>query len=150
MKRLWDVDELTERWSLSFEELAQLKGKSTINHLGFVAQLKYFQITGTFPQRRADLPEVPLSYLADQLDVALGDLHSYDWHGRTGKRHRAEILRFLQIRKATEEDYRQFTQWLVDDLLPADPDVARVQAEASLWFFQHVVAPAKPDTTSFR
>src|SRR5690606_36794140 len=24
-------------------------------------------------------------------------------------------------------------------LLPADPDVARVQAEASLWFFQHKI-----------
>jgi hypothetical protein len=39
MKRIWDVDELAEHWSLKFEETRLLKTKPARNHLAFVAQL---------------------------------------------------------------------------------------------------------------
>ncbi len=35
MKRIWDIDELAEHWSLRFEENRRLKTKPARNHLPF-------------------------------------------------------------------------------------------------------------------
>lgn len=63
----------------------------------FVAQLKYYQNTGRFPLASTDLPETPLHYLAEQLKTTVELLLEYDWRGRTGTRHRQEILEFPGI-----------------------------------------------------
>ena len=71
MKRIWDVEELAQCWSLSFEELELLKTKPARNHLGFIAQLKYYPLSGKFPQHPTDIPDIVLHYLADQLEQRL-------------------------------------------------------------------------------
>ncbi|WP_419591264.1 DUF4158 domain-containing protein, partial [Thiolapillus sp.] len=78
-----------------------LKTKPTRNHLAFVAQLKYYQNTGRFPLATNDIPETPLHYLADQLEITVDQIHEYDWLGRSGTRHRKEILEFLGIRRVS-------------------------------------------------
>ena len=49
MDRNWSRQELADRWSLAFEELARVEGKSESLRFGFAAQLKFYQIFGRFP-----------------------------------------------------------------------------------------------------
>ncbi|TGC24727.1 DUF4158 domain-containing protein [Escherichia sp. E1130] len=76
-----------------------LKTKPARNHLPFAVQLKFYQNTGRFPSTINEIPETPLHYLANQLDVEVPGLQDYEWSGRTGARHRKEILNFLGIRR---------------------------------------------------
>ncbi len=72
MKQLWDAQELADKWSLSFKDLELLSSKPHRNHLGFCSQLKYYQITGKFPDRSKDIPDTTLHYLNDQLKTSFG------------------------------------------------------------------------------
>lgn len=81
MKRIWDVDELAEYWSLKFEETRLLKTKPARNHLPFAVQLKFYQNTGRFPSTIDEIPETPLHYLSDQLDADVSGFRDYEWSG---------------------------------------------------------------------
>lgn len=136
MKRIWDIDELAEHWSLKFEETRLLKTKPARNHLPFAVQLKFYQNTGRFPSIINEIPETPLHYLADQLDVDVLGLQDYEWSGRTGARHRKEILNFLGIRRVSATDKNAFSDWLIDTLYPHGSDLADATEAAFSWFQQ--------------
>lgn len=139
MKRIWDVDELAEHWSLKFEETQLLKTKPARNHLAFVAQLKYYQNTGRFPLATNDIPETALHYLADQLKVVVEQIQEYDWLGRSGTRHRREILEFLGIRRVSAADKTAFSDWLIDSQYPYGADIEDATESAFEWFQKHQV-----------
>tara|TARA_B100000745_G_scaffold139998_1_gene91416 strand:+ start:3555 stop:5105 length:1551 start_codon:yes stop_codon:yes gene_type:complete len=139
MKRIWDLDELAEHWSLKFEETKLLKTKPARNHLAFVAQLKYYQNTGRFPLASNDIPETPLHYLADQLEITADQILEYDWLGRTGTRHRKEILEFMGIRRVSAADKNAFSDWLIDNLYPHGADIDEAIESAFEWFQKHQV-----------
>ncbi|MES3628488.1 DUF4158 domain-containing protein [Citrobacter freundii] len=139
MKQIWDVDELAEHWSLKFEETRLLKTKPDRNHLPFAVQLKFYQNTGRFPSTINEIPETPLHYLADQLDVDVSGFRDYEWSGRTGARHRKEILNFLGIRRVSATDKHAFSDWLVNTLYPHGSDPADATEAAFGWFQQRLV-----------
>ncbi|MFT5702567.1 MAG: hypothetical protein ACI8ZB_005490 [Desulforhopalus sp.] len=114
MKRIWNADELVAVWSLKHDELNLLKTKPARNHLGFVVQLKHYLLTGRFLNNRSDISDPPLQYLANQLDLQGADIQSYDFTGRSGKRHRKEIRNFLGIQRISAHDKRVFTDWLTE------------------------------------
>lgn len=134
MKRLWDAQELAEHWSLSYKDLELLGTKPRRNHLGFCAQLKYYQNTGRFPERRSDIPDTPLHYLNDQLDSSVSDLDDYEWFGRSGRRHRLEIMTYLQIRKVTKADKHCAVEWLVSEILPNSGEKENLHVKTHEWF----------------
>ena len=134
MKRIWDADELAMCWSLGYEELQLLKTKPFRNHLGFISQLKYYQNTGRFPERPSDIPDTPLRYLADQLASTLSPLDEYDWTGRTGTRHRKEILAYLGIRRVTAADKAAFSDWLIHEIYPQAIGPSEAIELAFEWF----------------
>lgn len=139
MKRIWDIDELAEHWSLKFEETRLLKTKPARNHLPFAVQLKFYQNTGRFPSTINEIPETPLHYLANQLDVEVPGLQDYEWSGRTGARHRKEILNFLGIRRVSATDKNAFSDWLINTLYPHGSDLADATEAAFSWFQQRQV-----------
>lgn len=134
MKRIWSIDELAEHWSLKYEETQLLKTKPSRNHLAFVAQLKYYQNTGRFPFSSTDLPETPLHYLAEQLEITVELLHEYSWRGRTGTRHRQEILEFLGIRRVSATDKTSFSNWLIENQYPHGASIEDATESAFDWF----------------
>jgi len=134
MKRIWDIEELAQCWSLGFEELELLKTKPARSYLGFVAQLKYYPLSGKFPQHPSDIPDTVLHYLADQLEIDPSGLNEYDWNGRTGKRHRQEILTFLGISRVSTPNKQAFTVWLADDIFPRGASVDEAIELALDWF----------------
>lgn len=135
MKHYWESNELTECWSLNFEELALLKSKPPKNHLPFCFQLKFYQHFGRFPQSYDEIAEAPLKYLKEQLDKF--EIEEYDWKGRTVKRHRAEILKYLDIRKSTTKEREQFCEWLISDLIPKLSNVKDLMTRSEVWFLRH-------------
>jgi TnpA family transposase len=134
MKHIWDVEELATHWSLSFEEMQLLKSKPARNHLPLVAQLKYYRYTGRFPGAVSDIPSTVLHYLADQVGADLDRVKAYDWSGRTGTRHRREILHFLGVRRVSAEDKANFSAWLIEHAYPTGSDVSDAHEHAFEWF----------------
>ena len=51
MKREWSAEELGEQWSLSRAELEAVGNKTGPTRLGLAVLLKYFQLSGHFPER---------------------------------------------------------------------------------------------------
>ncbi len=136
MKRIWDVEELVQCWSLSFKDLELLKSKPVRNHLGFVTQLKYYSLCGEFPQSPSDIPDTALHYVAAQLEIDSSRFNEYDWGGRTGKRHRQEILAFLGICCASTSEKQAFVNWLADDIFPHGTSLDEAIELALDWFQQ--------------
>ena len=144
MKQIWDAEELTEYWTLSLKELELLKTKPARNHLGFCLQLKFYQYAGTFPKRRSDFSDTPLHYLADQLQVDVDDILEYEWLGRTGKRHRKEILTLLGISKITAADKDNLSKYLCETVFPKGIELSNVAEYAHEWLKNHnIELPAK-------
>lgn len=137
MKRVWDTDELANVQSLTYDELQLLKTKPSKNHLGFSIQLKCYQYIGRFIKCLDDIPEPPLIFLADQLDVPVANVEDYDWDSRTGKRHRSEILSFLGITRLTTPIKDAFLKWLVGEFYPQGQTATEAREQAYYWFKNH-------------
>lgn len=104
MQQDWDGAELSRWWSLNFDELALIETKPLQSRLVFAAQLKMYRRIGLFAEHTGEVPLQPVTYLSEQLSAVVADLHSYGWTGRTGRRHREEILAFLGVRRMTTDD----------------------------------------------
>lgn len=138
MKNHREPNELAEHWSLSFEDLALLKSKQPRNHLSFCYQLKFYQCFGRFPLSYEEVSGIALEYLKEQLGTSV--IVTYDWSGRSGKRHRAEILKYLDIRKPIAEDRAQFCEWLISDLIPKISNIKELMTHSEVWFLSNKLA----------
>lgn len=146
MKRLWDTEELAKCWSLSYRELELKSSKPGKSHLGLYAQLKYYQNTGQFPYRSSDIPGAALQYLCDQLDTEASELDDYDWLGRTGRRHRVEILAFLGIRRVKKSDKDAAAEWLITQLSRHNGENEEWESRLAMWFHQnHIEFPSQKE-----
>ncbi|TIS62302.1 Tn3 family transposase [Mesorhizobium sp.] len=128
------ADGLTAWWSLSFEELGLLEAKPPHTRLGFSAQLKMYGCAGRFAQGSAEFPAGALVYLAQQTGTSLTDIEAYDWQGRTGRRHRAEVLRYLGVRQATGRDMDRALAWATKNLCPLGLSPSIVVDRLIAWF----------------
>jgi TnpA family transposase len=137
MKRVWDTDELVNIWSLTYDERQLLKTKPPRNHLGFTIQLKYYQYTGRFIKSPSEIAETTLIYLSEQLEVSATDIDDYDWDGRSGKRHRTEILSFLGINRLSEPVKESFAKWLINEIYPQGQTIPDTKELAYNWFKNH-------------
>jgi hypothetical protein len=91
MKRMWSAEELSEQWSVGPEERAKLPDKAAERQLGDKSQLTFRRKYGRFPEGRDDFASVVIAHLAIQLHISESAIATYDWGGRTGRRHRRII-----------------------------------------------------------
>jgi hypothetical protein len=114
MKQQWSSQELIDYWTVTQKEiaLAQSISKTGYNQLGYTLMLKYFQHEGKFPQRKQDIPGQIIMHIAQQLRMQESSYASYDWTGRTWKRHRSHIRSYLGFRISTSADTIKITEWL--------------------------------------
>lgn len=119
----WTTLELEKQWFLAEgERQALLPGKSQGQRLAIAALLKFYQIAGRFPENLREAPEVALHYLHPllELDACVEPGSVYHLPSRTYERHRAEIRRFLSIRKADSSDQERAKQWLIHDVITGE------------------------------
>nr|EKU2876419.1 DUF4158 domain-containing protein [Enterobacter cloacae] len=97
--------------------------------------LSFIRTPGVFLRQSMRSRKPPLHYLADQLDADVSGFRDYEWSGRTGARHRKEILNFLGIRRVSATDKHAFSDWLY----PHGSDPADATEAAFGWFQQRQV-----------
>jgi TnpA family transposase len=119
MKQQWTSQELIDHWALTQNEIVLAQSISKIDHnqLGYALMLKYFQSEGRFPQRKQDIPDQIIIHIARQLRIQESAYVSYNWTGRTQKRHRSHIRSLLGFRTGTAADTNEITEWLSSQLL---------------------------------
>src|SRR5271157_3161183 len=119
MKRHWTNTELRDCWRLFPAERRLVKQhRGRHEQLGFAVLLKFFQNEGRFPRHRNEIPTEAIAYVAQQLEVPAKHYHTYDWSGRSIKRHRAKIRAFAKFREATAQDILELTTWLCAQIVP--------------------------------
>ncbi len=141
MKWQWNEDELQAHRFLSPDERALLVKKTKHGRLGFAVLLKFFQHQGCFPEQRRAIPNTVVDYLAHQIGVPPESLDNYDWTGRTGTRDRTEVLAFLGIRRARQQDKNALAIWLQTEVLSADPAFEYLLEQARDWFASRQIEP---------
>ena len=128
MKRQWEIGDLIEHFTLLPDELALLGNKTGATRLGFAVLLKFIQMEGRFPRHKHEIPPAVVEHLARQVDVPADLFRHYDWSGRTGEYHRAQIRDALGFRKATSQDAQDLTQWLYQQVVPHDHHLEHLKA----------------------
>lgn len=141
MKRLWTIDELAEHWTLSFDEVGLLKGKTRKARLGFCLQLKFYQQYLAFPLKAEDFPQSVVEYVVDQIDAVGCDLTEYDWAGRTARRHRHEIQEHLGLSSFDNKHKVAFRAWLSEMILPGISDDQALSENVLQWMRRHKIRP---------
>jgi hypothetical protein len=118
VKSNWDTEELIENWTLLPTELELVRNKVGGNQIGFALLLKHFQIFTCFPDEKSSIPQIIISYIANQLKIPESSYSDYDWQGRTAKVYRVEIRRLFNFRVATVQDSVEMSDWLIKEVLP--------------------------------
>jgi TnpA family transposase len=146
--RSGEID-LAAAWSLSFEDGAMLAAKRVSVRLGLAIQLMMYRRTGRFALHAEALSAEAISYLAEQTGTKPSDLADYDWLGRSGRRHRAEILDHLGLRRAARQDLRDASAWARAELCPLGLSIGDMEERLLVWFVgRQVVAPAEETLAS--
>lgn len=144
MDRDWSRQELSDHWSLGFEELARIEAKSEALRLGYAAQLKFYQTAGRFPSEATEVPGTARDYLAEQLGRQGTELFDYDWSGRNGQRHRADILEFLGVRSFEMGDQDALRMWLETEVCPSDAGLDTALEAIDQWCWSRKIqAPSR-------
>jgi TnpA family transposase len=130
-------EDLTGEWSLSFADIEFVNAKPLGSKLGLAVQLKFFAAHGYFVTTATEVPEDAISYLANQLGIGKADLGGYDFLGRSGRRHCAEILRHLDFRRMKRADRAALADWMATELCPGGTSVTAMREAVFLWCRDH-------------
>ncbi len=129
-------------FNLSNDELALASSKNTHkNRLGFAILLKYFQLESRYPKHIKYVDPLMLHCLANQLDVSASCIENFDWEGRSTKRFRQEIRRFLGYKKVSLQGVGQFKTWLIDNVFPMGIKKTQQMEHAYHYFQQKQLEP---------
>ena len=99
-------------WSLSLEEVELVGTKPTVQRLGFAIQLKMYRLHGRFFETVREVPVETIEVIASMLGRPITDVLSYDWEGRSSRRHREEILKLGNAQYLTPEAREALRQWM--------------------------------------
>ena len=122
-----------EAWILGEEELALLPGMTDKGRLGFAIQLKFRQVRSRYPEHLDEIDPQVAQWIADQIGTSIMTLPAYELHSRQGQRHRQAIRRYLGYRLPNGSDLKRLSAWLVDDVLPFDPQARHGRELAYDW-----------------
>ena len=118
VKANWDAEELIENWTLLPAELNLVGNKVGANKIDFAILLKYFQHFARFPNSPKEIPDVIISYIAQQLQIPSNSYSDYDWQGRSITNHRAAIRKLFGFRVAKVADGEEIIDWLKAEIIP--------------------------------
>ena len=126
LKKNWETEELIENWTLIPRELELTTNKIGGNKIGFALLLKYFQLMARFPDVSENIPDVIISYIANQLNLPVSIYSDYNWHGRTAKVYRAEIRSLFNFRIVTKSDSEEMSDWLITEIIPNEQKIESI------------------------
>jgi len=127
------IEDLAKDWSLSFSDLDFVNARSITARLGLSVQLKFFASRGYFVEKTSDVPDGAVNYLAEQLGVVDSALSADCFSNRSGRRHMAEILKYLGFRRLTRDDRDALSLFIASELCPNGYPVGSMMDEVFLW-----------------
>jgi hypothetical protein len=135
---------LARDWILRYDEMAALESKPRRAQLGFALQAVFYRNRGRFPEAFLEIPPEAVDYLAAQLETDPADLSDDEWIGRSGRRHRAEILKLLGIRAMTHRDRQTLKDWVTHVACPRGPSFDDMIEHVFTWCLdRRVEAPTR-------
>jgi TnpA family transposase len=133
-------------WHLSIAEESFLAAKHARGRLAAAVELVHYRQTGRFLKAPEDLPAGVIGQLAVATGTQAGDLDDWLWSGRTSRRHRAEILEFLGIRRLTRRDLADASAFVTEELCLLGLRRSAMTDRLIAWFFERKIAcPAEPE-----
>ncbi|MFP1132835.1 DUF4158 domain-containing protein [Asticcacaulis sp. W401b] len=99
---------MSSAWNLSLEELELVRAKPAVQRLGFAIQLRMYRQHGRFFETAREDPVETIEILAAVLGRPITDVLGYDWEGRSGRRHRDEILKLADTPRLSPEAREAF------------------------------------------
>lgn len=144
MKQLWSPQELDDLWLMSDADIEFCKNVYSASQLAVGLQLKFLEHEGRFPNRKGEIAALVIRFVARQLGVAQESLDSYDWGGRSTRRHRAEIRSRLGFRKPTVNDAERLKRYLLEKVVPLETSRAAISEAAFSWHQEQQIEPPTP------
>ena len=137
---------MSSDWSLSPAEFECISAKPTAQRLGFALQLKVYSLHGRFFETVREAPVETIEIMVQALMRPISDVLTYDWGGRTGRRHREEILKLGGALRMSAEARDDFRVWLVTHVCPTGQTPASAIEQAEAWCRQRGFrAPSRPE-----
>lgn len=114
MKQQWRPDELFDQWTLTQEEITQVRNisQTDFNRLSYGVFFKYYQREGKFPQRKQEIPSVIVKHIAEQLQVKSNVFDNFKLKGRTARRYHLHPRQHFGFRAGTIADANVVLSWL--------------------------------------
>jgi TnpA family transposase len=135
---------MSSAWSLSLEELELANTKPAAQRLGFAIQLKVYGLHRRFFETVREIPVETIEVIAAVLGRPITDALGYEWEGRTGRRHREEILKLSNTQPMSLGDRDMLRQQLLGPV--GVQSTSAVMEHAETWCREHGFRPpAKRD-----
>lgn len=109
---------LSDDWGLRHDEIAALESKPRHVQLSFALLAVFCRNRGRFPQTPREVSPEAIDYVAAQMETAPIDLSDDEWAGRSGRRHRAEVLKLYGIRAMADRDRKALKDWVTHVVCP--------------------------------
>ena len=133
-------------WRLSIAEEGFLAAKHPRARLAAAAELVHYRKTGRFIRATDDLPPGVAEQLADATATQANDLAGWLWSSRTSRRHRAEILDFLGVRRLTRRDLADASAFAAEELCPRGLARGAMTDRLIAWFSERKIeCPAEDE-----
>jgi hypothetical protein len=123
-------------WRLSLAEESFLVAKHPRTRLAAAAELVHYRQTGRFLKGASDLPPDVVDQLAAATGADADGLEGWLWSSRTSRRHRAEILEFLGMRRLTRRDLADASAFASEELCPRGMMPGAITDRLISWFFE--------------
>lgn len=129
MKKDWHPDELAQHWFLAPDE-HDLLGESVATRLHFAILLKAFQLQGRFPERRDEIAQSAVVYVAKQVNVPPEAYFAGEWSERTQRLHRARVRGHCGYQTFHAEHEEPLVDWLSERVASPNPDAEDLKTAA--------------------
>lgn len=134
-----------DHFTLVGDELDLLRNKSRATRLGFAVLLKFLLWRGRFPRVLSELPDDAVTHLAREVRMPATELASFDFDGRTAKRHRTQIRSYTGFRECSVTDADRLVAWLTEHVAGVERREDRVREELLARCRAELIEPPTPD-----
>jgi hypothetical protein len=129
----------------SYEDIELCKKKlDDKNIMVFAIMLGYFKTHMKFPASNAvTVSQKLILQISSELNIDLIDIVDFDWRGRLAKRFRQQIRNYLGYRESTDNDSKQFIEYLMKEILPKYPSNGLLMEKGKIYFQQKKIEAFK-------
>jgi hypothetical protein len=143
MKKNWHPDELVQHWLLSPDEHVLL-GESVATRIHFAILLKAFQLDGRFPERRDEIAESVVVFVAKQVGVPPELYFDGEWSERTQRLYRARVRGHCGFQMFRAEHEEPLVAWLSGRVGSPNPEAEDLKTAAYTQLRAQRLEPPEP------